>query len=220
MAEQNYCIDCGNKTNGKKYCQKCYLTNHNPLNNKLVRARNRTNVSKALTGRKRTKEHSDNISKALLARGMSGGKNPHWKGGKEEYICTNCGEIFEQYKSVNKGKFCSFKCLHEWMKENAPKGDKHSCWQGGISKEPYPFEFDNELKEKIRKRDNYECQLCGMTEEEHLIVYGQVLTIHHIDYNKQNCKEDNLITTCKQCNSRVNFNRKHWEDIFKERVCR
>jgi len=80
----------------------------------------------------------------------------------------------------------------------------------------YPGKFDNELKEKIRKRDNYTCQLCGMTEEEHLIVYGQILTVHHIDYDKKNCKEDNLITTCRPCNSRVNFNRKYWEKHFKE----
>lgn len=92
-------------------------------------------------------------------------------------------------------------------------GEVNGNWQGGISKLPYSFEFTSILKEFIRKRDNYTCQNCGMTEEEHLIVYGRVLDVHHIDYDKQNCKENNLITLCNQCNTRVNFNRDYW---FKE----
>ena len=66
---------------------------------------------------------------------------------------------------------------------------------------------------KIRQRDDYKCQNCGMTEKEHIIVLGEVLTIHYIDYNKKNCKEDNLISLCRQCNSRANFNRKEWIKI-------
>jgi len=87
-------------------------------------------------------------------------------------------------------------------------------WQEGKSFEPYSIDWTEELKERIRKRDNYECQHCGMTEEEHLIVYGRVLPIHHIDYNKKNCKESNLISLCLQCNSRANFNRNYWKEIF------
>ena len=56
-----------------------------------------------------------------------------------------------------------------------------------------------------------------MTEEEHIIVLGEALTVHHIDYDKENCKENNLITLCKQCNSRVNFNRKYWTNYFKSK---
>ena len=82
----------------------------------------------------------------------------------------------------------------------------------------YPLEFDNFLKEQIRKRDNYICQKCGITEEEHLIVYGKVLCIHHIDYNKKNCKEKNLITLCNECNKRVNKNRNHWIDYFNTKL--
>ena len=93
-------------------------------------------------------------------------------------------------------------------------GKESPCWLDGRSYEPYPQEWSEKLRESIRKRDNYECQNCGMTEEEHLIVYGQVLEIHHIDYNKQNCNEDNLITLCKQCNIRVNKNQDYWFAYF------
>jgi hypothetical protein len=97
-------------------------------------------------------------------------------------------------------------------------GELNGNWRGGLSKLPYAFEFNNELKESIRKRDNYICQNCGLTNEEHLIIYDESLPIHHIDYNKQNCSEENLITTCKQCNSRANFNRSYWQEIYKNKI--
>jgi len=40
--------------------------------------------------------------------------------------------------------------------------------------------------------------------------YSPLLQIHHIDYNKEKCNEDNLITLCCQCNSDANFNKDYW----------
>jgi len=31
-----------------------------------------------------------------------------------------------------------------------------------------------------------------------------------MDYNRYNCKEDNLITLCHKCNIRANFNQNYW----------
>ena len=85
----------------------------------------------------------------------------------------------------------------------------------GKGYEPYSIEFSNKLKLEIRKRDNYTCQECGMVEVEHLKIYERVLDIHHIDYNKKNCKKENLLSLCKQCNIRANFNRKYWIKYFR-----
>ena len=97
-------------------------------------------------------------------------------------------------------------------------GDKCCHWQGGISKLPYAFEFNQGLKDKIRQRDNHQCVNCSMTEEEHLIVIGRVLVVHHIDYNKLNCQENNLITLCNQCNTRANFNRDYWYAYYTQKI--
>jgi len=75
----------------------------------------------------------------------------------------------------------------------------------GIRK--YPSKFSKELKYKILKRDNFTCQKCG-------IYPCNDLTVHHIDYNKKNCKEDNLITLCRICNLKVNFQRNKWIKYF------
>jgi len=84
----------------------------------------------------------------------------------------------------------------------------------GASYEPYPPEFNIGLCRKIRKRDNYICQLCEKSEQEEKEEINRVLSVHHIDYNKQNCNESNLITLCGKCNSKVNYNRVKWTEYF------
>lgn len=96
--------------------------------------------------------------------------------------------------------------------------EKNPNWVDGRSNFPYPLEFNDKLKTKIRKRDNLTCQKCGITEEEHLIIKKRKLDVHHIDYNRENCKENNLITLCNECNNLVNKNKKHWKRVFKEKL--
>lgn len=81
----------------------------------------------------------------------------------------------------------------------------------------YSTKFFN-MREQIRKRDNYTCQNCGMTEEEHLIVRGVNLSVHHIDYNRENDNENNLITVCSSCHARANFNRDYWKEYYKNKI--
>ncbi len=47
-------------------------------------------------------------------------------------------------------------------------GENNPSWKGGISKDPYPLEFNSILRFKIRERDNFTCCLCGKTEREEL----------------------------------------------------
>jgi hypothetical protein len=79
-------------------------------------------------------------------------------------------------------------------------GDQNPNWHNGLSHAPYPIEFRRRLKERIRARDNYHCRLCGVAQEECL----RALDIHHIDHNKENLSEDNLISLCLRCNGRCN----------------
>lgn len=90
------------------------------------------------------------------------------------------------------------------------KGEKHPNWQGGISFEEYGADFTDELKDKIRQRDLYRCRYCGSAGYE-----DKKLSVHHIDYNKKNNSEDNLITLCDNCHTKTNFNRKEWMIILK-----
>jgi 5-methylcytosine-specific restriction endonuclease McrA len=133
--------------------------------------------------------------------------NPNFKDGRyiRPNFCIDCGkEIKNKYS--------------EFCKSCTELGERNHQYIMGKSKEPYSIEFTEKLKESIRKRDNYECQNCNITEEEHLIVYGKVLHVHHIDYNKQNCNENNLISTCQGCNTRANSNRNYWQEFYKNKI--
>ena len=87
-------------------------------------------------------------------------------------------------------------------------GEKHWNWKGGIG--IYPYDWTDELKESIRGRDNYTCQECGIHQDES----EKNFDVHHIDYNKDNLDPKNLITLCKKCHMKTNFNRESWKNYF------
>jgi hypothetical protein len=83
-------------------------------------------------------------------------------------------------------------------------GEGNSNWQGGKSFELYGPEFNNTLKEQIRKRDNHQCQECGWFQ----MALGYRLPVHHKDFNKKNNDPDNLISLCRSCHTKINRNNK------------
>ena len=91
----------------------------------------------------------------------------------------------------------------------AQMGKLNHNWKGGTSRLPYSVDWVKTLKRSIRERDHYQCQICGINQEE--VTHH----VHHIDYNKKNCNTDNLITLCKSCHTKTNFNRDYWLNYFK-----
>lgn len=96
----------------------------------------------------------------------------------------------------------------------AQKGEKSYRWKGGISNNPYPSEFNVELKLKIRERDKFTCCLCGKTEREELEELNQVLCVNHINFDKNDCREGNLNTLCLRCNVKISRDRDYWINYF------
>lgn len=130
---------------------------------------------------------------------------------KKERIPWNKGKHLSKKhrKSIGKarkGLAFSDECLLKMhLKRKGQRlGDKHPCWLGGVSKEPYAFDFNVTLKEKIKKRDKDTCQICLKKGDR----------IHHIDYNKLNSLERNLVTLCASCHSKTNYNRESWFKYF------
>jgi len=118
--------------------------------------------------------------------------------------------------ALNKGKPLSKEHKNNVSKANIGKhfhfGKHNPNWRGGTSTEPYCFIWsdfiwsDIEYKQLIKDRDNNKCQNPDYWKTANHLS----LNVHHIDYNKQHCEFENLITLCNSCNSRANFNRKNW----------
>jgi len=115
------------------------------------------------------------------------------------YCCDNCQkECYTSQSEYNRYKFhfCSREC------DNQHRIDFGRCalennnrWEGGNSFKGYPFGWTEKFKEHIRSRDNNTCQDCKIAE----IETGEKLNVHHIDCNKDNLDENNLISLCRNC---------------------
>lgn len=109
----------------------------------------------------------------------------------------------------NKNKIVSEKTKN-LMKENHAdfSGKNNPNWKGGIGCEPYcEIWSDEEYKNSIKERDGYICI------NPYCYKNSKRLTIHHINYNKKDCKPSNLITLCNSCNAYANKDRK-WHKFW------
>ena len=183
----------------------------------------------ASKGYKQTKEH--------IAKRMKGSKKTWFKKGQKlskqekkkisntlkkrikKYGKWGCMRIKLNDKSRKKLSNSLKKVIHtkEWNQKISEtkkgisnykiKGNKNPNWQGGKSFEPYSVDWTEDLKRAIRKRDRYTCQVCKKE---------PATSVHHIDYNKKNSNLNNLITLCRKCHSKTNFNRKKWSKYFNQ----
>ena len=151
-----------------------------------------------------------------VSKFRAGENSPSWRGGGIEVKCDFCGKKIKKIQSHIKNykhNFCNIKCMGSFYK-TLYKGENCIFWRDGRSKEPYTIEFDDVLKEKIRKRDNFTCQECNHTQEQ----LGYTLHVHHVDYNKKNNNLNNLISLCRSCHAQTTFNRDDWADYYQEKI--
>ena len=132
------------------------------------------------------------VPKTAFKKGSTGFNRKHTEASKEKMRLANLGKHYSPETQFKKG--------------NIP-------WHTGTHYSeswfiPYTTDWTKTLKQSIRERDHYTCQLCGEKQGD------RAWSIHHIDYNKQNCDPKNLITLCTSCHQQTNFNRKYWTEYF------
>ncbi len=120
---------------------------------------------------------------------------------KEDCICPFCSSLF--------GKNNNF----YGKKHTKETSRKMSITRGGTGeiqdRKLYPNYFLS-IRETIRKRDNYNCQLCPKHQDDN----DRALDIHHIDYDETNNEHSNLISLCHSCHPKTNVNREYWQSYF------
>jgi len=133
-------------------------------------------------------------------------------------------ETRKLFSKLHKGKGNPMYGVHRFGKKNPFYGKCHSkktkkqfsISHGGTGipgeLSEYGPEFNKQLKEKVRDFWNRKCMFpeCGIPGAECLTK----IPVHHIDYDKMNNCEVNLIPLCRKHNAMVNKNRKFWEEYF------
>ncbi len=151
-----------------------------------------------------------------------------YKRGAGKFCSTACqdeyrrGKSYEEFYGTSKAAHLREHYSATLRGSNNPNygnkklvGSNNPNWLGGLSKQRYAKGITFALKERVRTRYGRGCVVCGVTERE----LGKRLPVHHIDYDKTNHSEDNLIPCCVTCHSKTNFNREAWVKLFKEKVC-
>ena len=145
---------------------------------------------------------SKQCSDSWRSENSAGSNNPKWKP-KVVVACAYCKKPLEVYPCKEKQhNFCDKSCGTNW-RILFSQGENNPNWRGGSSYDDYKGSFTESLRLKIKSRDDFQCQVCGNTEGD--------IHVHHIDYQKSNYDDMNLITLCNSCHSKTNGNRQYWQ---------
>jgi 5-methylcytosine-specific restriction endonuclease McrA len=153
------------------------------------------------------REHGIESISEYKSRG-TGKDNPNWVDNTVETNCAYCGgdiEIIEKRVEKADNNFCDPDCHSNYVSENRV-GENHPLYKGGPHY--YGAEWQQEIRDKVRERDNYTCQRCGATEDE----LTRELDVHHLNpvRNFENTTDaheiDNLVCYCRSCHQQ-------WESI-------
>jgi len=125
---------------------------------------------------------------------------------KIKKACTGCKISEKTRLKMRKASTRRWQVPEYWSQFSK---ENHFNWKGGISFEPYSINWTQTLKRSIRERDGYACQLCGKLQGD------EAFSVHHIDYDKKNCDPKNLVTLCRGCHTKTNYNREYWIDYFR-----
>lgn len=150
------------------------------------------------------KNNIEDIRREFAARGYELLENNYINNKQKlRYRCDNGHVNSMSYGKFKFGRGCPTCAVINHTGPGSPS------WKGGISYEPYCEVWkDTEYKQDIRERDGNRCLNPYCVSKK-----PNDLTIHHIDYNKKNCRPGNLITICRSCNSKANISREwhqHW----------
>lgn len=201
-------------------CLTCYKESlkgeGNPFYGKHFSEESKRKLSEAHTG----KRHTDKTRQLLSKKNK--GKNNAFYGKKHTEEARSRISIAQKNRppasietrkkisEAQKGKIISEEQRQKISVANS--GEGHPNWRGGISCEPYCQVWsDKEYKESIKQRDKYMCQNPYCSKQDNIIC------IHHIDYDKKNCVPGNLITVCRSCNVKANFDRE-WHTAWYQTI--
>jgi transposase len=133
----------------------------------------------------------------------TGPNHPQWN--SIEIECDWCGGTdYKPPARIERSEqdFCSPECHNKWMAENQV-GPAHHQWEGG--RLDYGKGWTPKKRRKVRSHADFQCEDCGMPQEDHLDWCNRKLHVHHViparqfdDPEKRNAVS-NLVALCIPC---------------------
>jgi 5-methylcytosine-specific restriction endonuclease McrA len=117
----------------------------------------------------------------------------------ESSTCVECNERFWYYPSLRDGNYCSNKCSNKHRQNQAslvcPNCDTEfrrrrslgiqywslECWgdEYGVDSDELYSHGWTRIREKALERDEYQCTVCGISDQKHRTQFGFGLDVHH-----------------------------------------
>lgn len=128
-----------------------------------------------------------------------------------EKACISCGLLFERRANESVQSFRSRRTCGD--RDCVAQVCRLIRWKRLERTDPYPPEFYR-IRQAVLKRDGGRCRLCG--ESAYVTANGKRIGthVHHINYQKFDCRMDNLISLCRTCHIKTNSNRRYWQGLF------
>jgi hypothetical protein len=215
--EKEFFVNLNNKIYNKKFCSILCARSNNGKRNRGRKHSRETKIKMSLSnsgerngfyGKKHSEEFIEKFKLTQIGKKASEETKIKMSlsslGERNGFYGKHCSDEHKAKISKNH-RDCKGEKNPMYGKGYKLRGDKNGGWCGGISENPYDEKFNQTLRNKIRKRDNYKCAICRENGKE----------VHHIDYNKLNSLKENLITLCHKDHMKTNFNRENWLIFFK-----
>ena len=221
------CGTCGiyfvaGKTTGGK--EKRYLKGHYSIGKKQsaeTKEKNRqAHLGRPAWNKGKTGIFSDEVLQKIRSARAKQVMKPGWhhsEESKQKNRIAHLGKVSSLEKRKKQSLALAGRKLTDDHRKKISKSkqkEKNPSWKGGIGNLPYPQDWTEDLKYAIRKRDDFSCQMCGCRSSGNGSD-SKELSVHHIDYDKDNCDPKNLVTLCQSCHGKTHHNRSHWTKYFR-----
>lgn len=148
-------------------------------------------------------EHAEGLSfcdkecEAEWRSNQTGKDSFRWEGGVEPRDCPNCGDTHTPEPEARYRETCSDECLSKYRSEII-RGEDNPNWKGGYGH--YYGSDWQEVRDKIRLRDNNTCQVCGFTTDERFIPVHHIIPVREFMPEPNDAHyEANLAQVCRSC---------------------
>lgn len=172
-----------------------------------------------------------------MSENRTGENGLHWEGGQVTLNCEWCGDTYTKHEcEADESRFCSAECKGAYggtktrveriniacdtcgeqfevlpHRKGTARFCSNECYAKGREVRSFPYgpEWNEGKRNSIRQRDEFKCQKCGVTQDEHLDEHESKLHVHHItpartfeDSKKRN-DPSNLISLCIRCHMSI-----------------